>query len=378
MTTPTPAKPIKDSKHIVLDARIRRSSTGRYTDRLLEHLQAVDTVNRYTILLQPDDPWKPTNPNFTSLACPYPQFSLNPLNEIGFTRQLKQLQPDLVHFTMTQQPLFYFGTIVTTTHDLTMLRFVRAGTTWAPIFWLKRALYGFLFWWSHKKSTAIIVPTQFVKHDLITHQPFTKDKITVTLEASEPPLAVQPVKLKEVQTPFIFYVGSAFPHKNLFRLVDAFGLLRKKHPKLQLAIVGKREFYKKELEAYIHEKPYNAAVATPGFVTDAELKWLYENTEAYVFPSESEGFGLPGLEAMAHGAPVVSSNATCLPEVYSEAAEYFDPLDVEDMADAIDQVISSEDKREQLIAAGRKQIKKFSWRRMAEQTQAVYESVLNP
>src|SRR5690348_392876 len=92
-------------KHIVIDARIRRSTTGRYTDRLVEHLQKLDDFHRYTILVQPDDPWKPTAKNFTALPCPYPQFSFNPLHEIGFARQLYGLKPDLVHFTMTQQPL---------------------------------------------------------------------------------------------------------------------------------------------------------------------------------------------------------------------------------------------------------------------------------
>ena len=116
-------------KHIVIDARIRRSTTGRYTDRLIEHLQKIDSFHRYTILVQPDDPWQPKAKNFTSLPCPYPQFSLNPLHQLGFAWQLYRLKPDLVHFTMTQQPLLYFGAIVTTTHDTTMYYFVRRGST---------------------------------------------------------------------------------------------------------------------------------------------------------------------------------------------------------------------------------------------------------
>jgi len=364
-------------KHIVIDARIRRSSTGRYTDRLIQHLQTIDTENRYTILLQPDDPWQPTNPNWSVVACPFPQFSLNPLHDIGFGHLLRTLKPNLVHFTMTQQPLTYFGNIVTTTHDLTMLRFVRANTTPLPIFWVKRGLYRLLFSVAHRKSNAIIVPTEFVKQDLAKLQPFTERKTSVTLEASEPPLEAKAEKLPEAQQPFIFYVGSAFPHKNLFRLVDSFGLLHERQPDLQLLIVGKREFYKEELEQYIAKQPFAGSIKTPGFVSDEELKWLYENCQAYVFPSESEGFGLPGLEAMAHGAPVVSSNATCLPEVYGDAAEYFDPLDIEDMANAIQRVVTDKKLREKLIANGHKQIKKFSWKNMAQETQTIYAKILS-
>lgn len=364
-------------KHIVIDARIRRSSTGRYTDRLIQHLQTVDTANRYTILVQPDDPWQPTNPNWTAQACPFPQFSLNPLNELRFARQLHSLKPDLVHFTMTQQPLLYSGSkIVTTTHDLTMLRFVRANTTPLPIFWVKRAMYRLLFSVAHRKSDAIITPTEFVREDLEKLQPFTRAKTHVTLESSEPPLKAKAQKLTEAKEPFIFYVGSAFPHKNLFRLVDAFGLLVERQPKLNLLIVGKREFYKKELEAYIAKQPFAKNIVTPGFISDEELKWLYQNCAAYVFPSESEGFGLPGLEAMAHGAPVVSSDATCLPEVYGDAAEYFNPLDINDMANAIERVVTDKKLGAELIKRGNKQIKKFSWNRMAQQTKTIYDDLL--
>src|SRR5688500_6825981 len=109
--------------HIVIDARMRRSTTGRYVDQLVEHLQAIDQTNRYTILVAPDDNWPMHSPAFTTLPSPFPQFSFNPLNELRFAWQLYRLKPDLVHFSMTQQPLLYSGNIVTTTHDLTMIYF---------------------------------------------------------------------------------------------------------------------------------------------------------------------------------------------------------------------------------------------------------------
>ncbi len=364
------------TQHIVIDARIRRASTGRYVDRLLEHLQTIDTKNRYSILVQPDDPWRPSASNFSRAHCPYPQFSFNPMHELGFARQLRSLKPDLVHFTMTQQPMFYFGNIVTTTHDLTMLRFIRAGKTPLLIFWVKRLAYRFLFWWSHKKSKAIITPTNFVKEDLGILQPFTASKTVVTYEASEPPMDVEAKQPKNIKAPFILYVGSAFPHKNLEKLITSFEIINTSQPKLFLILAGKKEQYYKELERLAQYSPAREKIIFTGFVPDEQLKWLYKNAEAYIFPSLSEGFGLPGLEAMVHGCPVISSNATCLPEVYGDAAVYFDPNSAKDMAAKINSVLTDNQKRDRLVVKGYAQAKKYSWHTMAEQTLEVYNKVL--
>ncbi len=359
--------------HIVIDARIRRSSTGRYTDRLLEHLQSIDKDNTYTILLESNDSWRGSAPNFTALPCPYKQFSFNPLEQIGFAWQLYKLKPDLVHFTMTQQPLLYFGNIVTTTHDLTMLRFTRAGKLPEAVHALRMALYRFMFWASHRKSKEIIVPSQFVAEDLATYQPFTKEKTTVTYESSESPVKDKAIQPKNISKPFILHVGSPFPHKNIDRLVEAFEVLREKNPSLTLVLAGKKEFYFAELEERLKTSPAREAIIIPGFVSSGELKWLYENAEAYVLPSLSEGFGLPGLEAMAHGCPLVSSDATCLPEVYGDAASFFDPEDVSSIAEKTQDVLSDKNLQDKLVKAGRAQLKKYSWERMAKQTLALYE-----
>ncbi len=363
-------------KHIVIDARIRRSSTGRYADRLIEHLQDVDTTNTYTILVEPDDPWKPTSPNFAVQPCRYAQFSFSPIEQFGFVRQLRRLKPDLVHFTMTQQPIFYFGNIVTTTHDLTMLEYARAGRLPQWLHQLRMSLYRFLLWWSHKKSKKIIVPTEYVKTDVAKYHPFAADNIVVTLEASEPPMDVQSTQPAKVDKPYVLYVGRAFPHKNLDKLIEAFEKLLTSHPELKLVLAGKKEHYYEQLEDVASKSSAHENIIFTGFVSDAELKWLYENCEAYVFPSLSEGFGLPGLEAMVHGAPVISSNATCLPEVYGDAAEYFDPLDANDMTRAISAVLDDPELRTRLIAFGKIQAGKYSWRKMAEETLAIYQSVL--
>jgi glycosyltransferase involved in cell wall biosynthesis len=358
--------------HIVIDARNRRSSTGRYADRLLQHLQEIDTNNYYTVLVEPDDPWRPHNERFRVGICRYAQFSLNPLDQIGFAWQLYRLKPDLVHFTMTQQPLLYFGNIVTTTHDLTMLEYARAGRLPQWLHRIRMSAYRFLLWWSHRKSSRIIVPTEYVAHDVNTYHPFTKQKIVVTYEASEPPIDTPPKKPQHVSKPFIFYVGRAFPHKNLNLLIKAFENVNHRLPELSLVLSGKKEYYYEQLEEQANTSPARRNILFTGFVDDAELKWLYENTEAYVFPSLSEGFGLPGLEAMAHGCPVVSSNATCLPELYGDAAQYFDPKNVGEMADTIYAVVSDPTLQRKLVAAGREQVRRYSWQRMAQETLAVY------
>lgn len=365
-------------KHIVIDARIRRTSTGRYVARLLDHLQSIDTFHKYTILVQPDDDWSPTVSNFHALPCPYSQFSFNPLEQIGFTKQLLGLKPDLVHFTMTQQPLLYFGSIVTTTHDLTMFNFVRRGNTPLPLYWLKMGLYKFLFVWSHWKSKKIIVPSKFVAKDLINYQPSTKKKTVITYEAGDLPSGEQASRPQMVgaKDRFIMYVGTAFPHKNLPKLVDAFTILKKDYPHLKLVLVGKRDINSKELEEYAQKYTVAKDIIFTGFVSNGELKWLFEHTSAYVFTSLSEGFGLPPLEAMAHGAPVVSSNASCMPEVYEDAALYFDATKPADIAEKVGSVLDSPELQKELIKKGYGQLKKYSWHTMAEETLLIYKETL--
>lgn len=374
---PENTSPKQPGKHIVIDARIRRSSTGRYVDRLVEHLQHLESPHRYSVLVAPDDDWQPFAENFSRVEAPFAQFSFNPLQQIRFAALLYNLRADLVHFPMNQQPLLYFGRVITTTMDLTMLKFTRPGRAPLPIFWLKMAGYRLLFWYSNRRSKAIITISNYVQKELAKKYSFTATKTTTTYCASEPPLTNKAQKPAQLSTrdEFLLYVGAAFPHKNLGVLVDALPLLEAR-PNIKLVLVGKKEYYYEQLERYIASKDYADRIIVTGFVSDAELKWLYEHTTAYVFPSLSEGFGLPSLEAMVHGAPVVSSNASCLPEINGDAALYFNPTNLEDIALKIDRVIKDTELRKALIHKGYLQAKKYSWQRMAEQTLEVYERAL--
>jgi glycosyltransferase involved in cell wall biosynthesis len=240
------------------------------------------------------------------------------------------------------------------------------------------AAYRFLFWYSNKKSKAIITISNFVKEDLAKNYPFTKDKTTTTYCASEPPLSVaaaQPSFI-EKNDQFLLYVGTAFPHKNLASLITIMPELLKKHSDLKLVLAGKKEQYYEKLEKRIRKQRLSSHLITPGFVSDAELKWLYSHCKSYVFPSLSEGFGLPGLEAMAHGAPVVSSNATCLPEIYGNAALFFNPNNLDDMVLKIDRILEDKVLRKELISKGYSQVKKYSWEKMASETHNIYMNAL--
>ena len=172
------------------------------------------------------------------------------------------------------------------------------------------------------------------------------------------------------------YVGRPTPHKNLERLVEAFEILNQEREDLFLVLAGKNDKNYQRIKRLVDSKNLTSQVIFTDFVSEGQLRWLYENCQAYIFPSLSEGFGLPGLEAMIHGAPVVSSNATCLPEIYGDAAHYFNPLDVEDMAEKINEVISDNTLRQRLVKTGHAQAARYSWQKTARQTLEIYKSLL--
>jgi glycosyltransferase involved in cell wall biosynthesis len=358
-------------RRIVIDARELTTSSGRYVERLLRYLQELDREHNYALLLKPADigGWQATNPNFEKLACPYKEFTFG--EQLGLWRQVRGLRPALVHFTFPQQPILYHGKTVTTVHDLTTLRFSNPDKN-PLVFKFKQRVYGLVIKRAARKSARVIAPSRFVADDVARFTGVSPDKITVTYEAAEAITdTARPVPGLEGKQ-FIMYVGRPTPHKNLERLVEAYGRLKAQHPDLVLVLAGKQDANYRRLEASV-QKANIRGVVFAGFVAEGQLRWLYEHCAAYVFPSLSEGFGLPGLEAMAHGAPVVSSNATCLPEVYGDAAHYFDPLDTGGMVGAINEVLTDKVLRSELAGKGRAQAAKYSWQRLAEQTLAVYK-----
>lgn len=360
--------------HIAIDARIINSSTGRYVERLLHYLEKIDTTNDYTVLVRDKDEtyWTPSNPNFQVKVAEFDNFSF--AEQIGFKKFLDNLDADLVHFCMPQQPVGYKGKSVTTIHDLTLLKVYNSDKNWF-IFRTKQLVGRFVFKQVARKSRFVITPSEFSKQDVVSFTKINPEKVKVTLLAAETPV---PSELEPYELPFkkfIMYVGQQPDYKNIRRLGDAHQKLLSTNPDLGLVLVGKLATDAKSNQAYFDKLGYKNIHFT-GFVSDGQRDWLMKHCEAYIFPSLMEGFGLPGLEAMAAGTPVISSNATCLPEVYGGAAEYFNPYDIDDMAATIRWVISDEALRKKLIAAGSKQFKKYSWRRTAEHTHQVYLDAL--
>jgi len=359
---------------IILDARQLRSSSGRYVDKLIHNLQKLDKVNDYFILLKPEDidSLQLDDKKFKKISCPYKEFTFS--EQLNLLKQIRNLKPDLVHFTFPQQPALFKGKKITTVHDLTTLRFNNPDKN-MYIFKTKQKIFSYLIKKVSKDSNSLITPSIYVKKDLINFTGINENKVSVIYEAADK-ITAKSEKINYLENiKFIMYIGRPNPHKNLENLIKAYQKQKKDGDNIALVLAGKEDNNFRRIKNIVKSDEIEDVFFT-GFVNESQLRWLYENCLAYVFPSLSEGFGLPGLEAMAHGAPVVSSNATCLPEIYGDAALYFDPLNVNDMADKINQILINQKLRDKLIKLGFDQVKKYSWQHMAKQTLELYSKIL--
>lgn len=358
---------------IVIDARIISSSTGRYIERLLTYLEKIDHINEYVVLVPEKDVdyWKPSNKNFKVEICNYKNFSVN--EQLGFALQLYRLKADLVHFCMPQQPILYLKPSITTMHDLILLQVYNSDKNWL-IFHLKQLVGRFVFLYLAHKSRYIITPSNYSKKEYLQRYRIKPNKVVTTyLAADNDTFTSQKIKLPYKK--FIMYVGQQSDYKNVRRLIQSHQKLLQTFPDLGLVFVGSLNTLASTNKKWVEKNNYKN-ILFAGFVEDNQLAWMYQHTEAYIFPSLMEGFGLPGLEAMSQGAPVVSSRATCLPEIYGNGAHYFDPENVEDMAKKISDVLNNESLRTTLIKNGYTRVKKYSWAKTAKETLAVYSAAL--
>lgn len=359
--------------NIAIDARIISTSTGRYVERLITYLEKVDTTNTYTILVRKKDEtyWTPMNPNFRVVVADYPPHSF--AEQFGFMLFLYKQKFDLVHFCMFNQPLLYFKKHVTTVHDLTILRIYNADKNWLS-FHLKQLVARFVFFAVSRTSAHIITPSQFTKDDYVRFSRLDSKKITVTYESADM-LATEDTPYPSlIDTQFILYVGRQPDYKNVRNLIIAHQSLLGAHPELQLVLAGRIDRAAQTNLDWVNEMGYKNITFTD-FISDQSLAWMYRHCTMYAFPSLMEGFGLPGLEAMIEGAPVISSNTSCLPEIYGDAAYYFKPDDTQSISSAMDYFLQSEANRADYIERGKKQASQYSWLRMAQQTHAVYSLI---
>lgn len=361
--------------HIAIDARIINSSTGRYVERLLTYLEACDSPHEFSVLVRKKDRdyWKPTKSNFRVVVADYHQYTFG--EQLGFYFFLQRLGADLVHFCMPQQPLLYRKKSVTTVHDLNLLKITENEGMSLPVLKIKQFIFSLVLRTAIKRSKYIITPSQFTKDDLLSFQSLSQDKVIVTYESADYVSDTQIEVGTFTGKQYLLIVGRAETYKNQRGAIEAHQLLLVKHPNLHLVIVGKRDETSKDLEEWTLREGYRN-VTFFGFASDDQLAWLYSHATVYIFPSFMEGFGLPGLEAMKHGAPVASSNTTSLPEVYGDAAIYFDPYDHRDMALKINTIITDQTVRDELIKKGTRRVASFSWEKMATETLSVYTKAL--
>lgn len=360
--------------HIAIDARVINSGTGTYVAKLLEYLQQIDHENTYSVLVRAKDEayWQPTAPNFSVRVAEFDNYSF--AEQIGFKKFLDDLKPDLVHFCMPQQPLFYKGARVTTMHDMTLLNTYNSDKNWL-VFHIKQFIGRFVWKRIAQISDHVVAISQNTKREYQEFSHIPDDKISVIYEAAEVLKGeIIPYEALLFER-FILYVGQQPDYKNLRRLMDAHQKLLATDPELGLILAGRMNPDTAANQQYAERKGYKNIHFT-GFLVDAQRDWLYTKTSAYVFPSLMEGFGLPPLEAMAYGTPVISSSASCMPEILGNAAEYFDPKNTDDIAATIQRVLSDEPLRQEMAQKGYQQVRNYSWRRMAEETHAIYIKVL--
>jgi glycosyltransferase involved in cell wall biosynthesis len=195
-----------------------------------------------------------------------------------------------------------------------------------------------------------------------------------------PPTADEVARVRDrflLRSPFVLYAGNIKPHKNLERLIEAYALMRKRGVEdVKLLIIGDEISKYPNLRRTVHRHQLHQHVRFLGFVPDATLAVLYRLAKVFVFPSLYEGFGLPPLEAMAAGVPVVTSNVSSLPEVVGDAALLIDPLDAAAIADAMARVLRDPVLNADLVRRGLERVKAFSWERSVARTRQVYTEVL--
>lgn len=362
--------------HIAIDARIISSSTGRYVEALLDNLEKIDTTNTYTVMVLKKDAkfWKPSNKNFSVVVANFPNYSI--AEQTKYKQFLDKLHPDLVHFCMPQQPLLYRGKRVTTVHDLTLVHYDNIDMN-PLIYKIRKQIFINLLKNVIRRSKVIFTPTEYVRQDVIkfSSEKFAS-KITTTLlgwdVVANKTEVVPALKDKD----FVFFVGNAFPYKNVDTIVRAFAQLYQKYPNLHLGLAGKKDFFYEQIQKEVEKLGIGDRVYFLGFISEGQKRWMFQNGKAYIIASLSEGFHIPGLEAMSEDCPVISSNATCLPEVYQKAAYYFDPHKTEELVVAIDQILTNKKLRDTLIKAGREQLATFSWERAAKLTHEGYMAAL--
>jgi glycosyltransferase involved in cell wall biosynthesis len=356
----------------------RRTGTENYSLHLIQELLALDAGQRYRLYFR-----EPPAPGLFAGHAEQRVISMARLwTHLGLSWEMFRRPPDLLFVPSHVLPLVHPPVSVVTVHDLGYHYFPQAHT-------LSQNLY--LRWSTRhnaRSARRVLADSEATRRDLVELYRVPEAKIDVVYPGRDESLA--PVKdplLRDTvqaryrcRTPYILYLGTLHPRKNLVRLVQAFARLRARaseteYPlnRLQLVLAGQKGWLYHEIFAQVRELGLEDLVILTGYVADEDLPALLSGAEAFAFPSLYEGFGFPVLEAMACGVPVVCSSTSSLPEVAGDAALLVEPRQVEAIASALFRLLTEPDLRRELVQRGFAQTQRFSWRRCAQETMAAFD-----
>jgi glycosyltransferase involved in cell wall biosynthesis len=347
----------------------------------LRNLAKIDKNNKYVIYITPEDDkeYDIRAKNFKKVVIPVVHYTIS--EQTKFLNILNKEDFDLIHFLNFNHPIMYSRPFITTIHDLTMLLYPVGRSQKS---WIRKVAFKKVMKNAAQKSNFVIAVSQKTKDDTIKYLNAPKDKIKVIYEAYDKIYHNNYARAKLVDfrkkykliSPFILFVSQWRPHKGLPELIKSFEILKEKYSiPHKLVITGKANKHFPKIEKSIKNSKYREDIVLPGFVPNEDLPLFYNTTDLFVFPSFYEGFGLGPLEAMACGAPVVSSKLSCMPEVLGDAARYFDPNNIEDMTNVIYKTLTNERIREDMSLSGLKNAKKYSWEKMAKETLNLYKKI---
>jgi glycosyltransferase involved in cell wall biosynthesis len=365
---------------IAIDARkLHDYGIGTYVRNLVGQLARQDGPDTYVVICRhADAPFvRELGPRFEPLLERAGNYSV--LEQFSVPLALKRASVDLFHAPhYVVSPLTTCPTVVTI-HDCIHLRF--------PQYLPSRAAYVYaraMMTIAARRARRILTVSQASKEDILRYLKVPASKIEVIYNALDERLAVVPTaedisRVRDrflLTSPFVLYAGNIKPHKNVDRLIEAFSILRRRGDDVKLLIIGDEISKYPNLRRLVHRFQLHQYVRFLGFVPDATLAVLYRLATVFVFPSLYEGFGLPPLEAMASGTPVITSNVSSLPEVVGDAALLIDPMSASAIAAAMARVLDDQDLREDLVRRGYERVKAFSWERSVRRIREVYAEVL--
>jgi len=365
---------------VAIDARkLHDFGIGTYIRNLLRHLARIDRENEYVLLCQESDMGVAATlgENFRAVLEPADNYSI--AEQIHVPWVLMREKPDVYHAPHYVLPVAVRSRSVVTIHDCIHLMF--------PQYLPNRAAYAYArgaMWSAARRSDRILTVSEASKRDILHFFNVPPDKISVVYNAIDeriweepPPEDIARVRERfQLDQRFVLYAGTIKPHKNLVRLIEAFAQLRKgEFEELKLLIIGDEISKLPALRRAVHSYKLHKHVRFLGFLPDETLAALYRLASLFVFPSLYEGFGLPPLEAMASGTPVVTSNVSSLPEVAGDAAVLVDPYDVSSIVEGMRRVLSDSALANELRRKGLIRARDFSWERSVARTHEIYQLV---